>query len=84
MLMGTNPGRVCRKEGTAWPAEAAQIPEKLDKDNGGWGSGQRYGGLGVPTALWARERARYCRWYSWRRAHAVKGVSCGATSGAMH
>lgn len=42
------------------------------------------GGLGTPTALWARVSARYCRWYSWRRAHAEKGVSCGVATGATH
>ena len=42
------------------------------------------GGLGAPTALWARVSARYCRWYSWRRAHAEKGVRCGAATGATH
>lgn len=37
-----------------------------------------------PTALWARESTRYCRWYSWCRAQAEKGVSCGAGAGATH
>lgn len=38
----------------------------------------------VPTAFCARMSARYCRWYSWRKAHAEKGVKCGAAMGAKH
>jgi hypothetical protein len=63
---------------------AWQKQHRCQRSRKGNGLGVLNPWTGGPTAFWARESTRYCRWFSWRRAQAENGVTGGAAPGATH